>query len=178
MTESDALPFRDVRVETAHGTVSYTDFDGDEHFTPPEMVRSSGGPIFTPSVPHLSYRAGRVSHDDSGTESLDLIPAELFWTEAEAMSYWEMTAEGLRSLFGPPIPAGAVWSEPVWSAAHMEHIVSEFVRPLLAKVAFDPNRSVKENFYSLKGEEPPLTDEETRQRERAAERQRRAEENQ
>ena len=169
MTESDAPPFRDVRVETVHGTVRYTDYDDNEHFTPPEMMRSNSGPVFTPSVPHVGDGAGYVSNE-TGTASLDLFPAELFWTESEAMSHWEMTAEGLRSLFGPPIPAGAVWAEPVWSAAHMEHIVTEFVRPLLTKIALDPNRSVKENFYFLKGEEAPLTEKETRERERASER--------
>ena len=129
MTSATGTPSDEARTET---------------FEPPTMHRRAYtrpiGSIFTPSV-----RSG-----DTDSE-----PAPLFETESEAMAHWEVTAEGLRALFGPPIPAGVVWHEPVWPIAQMEFIYDEYVRPVFRRLHLDRDTDVKDFFYWTKGEPAP-----------------------
>ena len=55
-------------------------------------------------------------------------PAPIFRTEQDIVETTGFTAATVHRVFGPPIPAGVVWSEPVWSTHHVEHIERSYLR--------------------------------------------------
>ena len=147
--------------------------DGSVTFQAPLMHRRGGestgsqwGDIFVPSV--LDADEARWSAEHPGVPTT-VPPADLFETESEAMERWNLTADGLRSVFGPPIPAGVVWTEPVWPVGQMEHIYDAYVRPVFKRLHLQPEADVKEFFYSTKEQEAPATEKERQEEKRRRE---------
>ena len=109
-------------------------------------------------------------HPDTGAIYADAgdgaTPTPLFETEQSLMEDTSLTAESLRDIYGSPIPAGVVWNQPVWSVSHLQHVNSEYLRPVLRKLRFDPDeRHFADAFHWFIGEDVPLSTTERAKRE-------------
>ena len=61
----------------------------------------------------------------------------LFLPEWSIRDSHDFTPAAIRSLFGPPLPAGVVCDEEVWAAPHVEHVLRAYVYPVAGLIQFD-----------------------------------------
>lgn len=136
-----------------------TEYHSTATFEPPTMHSSDSvaGDIFVASIPDPEQVQWLADHPDDAKGVVSLPTASLFMTEAQAMVHYEMSAEGIRAAFGPPVPAGVVWDEPVWSFSQMEHVFTEYIRPIFQKLHLEPQTDTADFFYYVKGTDRPLS---------------------
>lgn len=144
---------------TEPGTTIKTEYRSTATFEPPTMHSSDpvAGDIFVASIPDPEQVQWFADHPEDAEGVVSIPTASLFMTEAQAMVHYDMSAEGIRAAFGPPLPAGAVWNEPVWSFSQMEHVYTDYIRPIFQKLHLEPQTDADDFFYNVKGTERPLS---------------------